>query len=608
MDKMDRIGDLFEVTPYDGCGKCLVAVLRLSRVSDATSSPQRQAKQIKAEVKAVGGHIIGVADDMEVSGAINPLDRPKFGPWLRDEMGPYSGVAAASVDRIGRNLSDVLNTGYMMRDTGKLLITYRHGVWNLNDTTEENQFTMEAWSAQMELRAIQKRNRDDTERARASYEKKGRVAYGYRIVRPNPKAKIDHIELDPHSARIRRGIAARLLADDTGQVTPHTEGVRLTRAGELSPKDYERVQYGREPMGHRWRGSAVRELLVSEAALGYLMHNGRPVTREVIDPQSGKKRLEKVRVAPPLWDAGTRAALLIKLAPKQAQTRAPKADGRMMTGRVMCGNCEQRFYLSGRTSTGWRWGCTGRVSGLAQSAHCKPAPSIGVAALDVMVSEYFLENFGDTPQYRHVFDSGTGHAARRAELESDLTRLREDRKAGVYDRPADAEWYRDEYRRLNDDLDALNGEPEREPGMVWVPTGKTVGDLWRQATTETERRELLTSYHVKAVVYPRGSDQRVWIHSLDPAAEAEARRASWEQAQQEQDAAFFARLQAEEEPEPDWDELDEMEQAEQHAPAAEAQAAAEAGADWLSLDDLTELAAQTSEQTDDEPDYTPEYA
>jgi hypothetical protein len=110
MDKMDRVGDLFEITPYDGCGKCLVAMLRLSRVSDATSSPQRQAKQINAETKAVGGHIIGVADDMEVSGAVNPLNRPKFGPWLRDEMGPYSGIVAASVDRIGRNLVDVLNT------------------------------------------------------------------------------------------------------------------------------------------------------------------------------------------------------------------------------------------------------------------------------------------------------------------------------------------------------------------------------------------------------------------------------------------------------------------------------------------------------------------
>jgi hypothetical protein len=33
-------------TDYDGCGRCLVGVRRLSRKTDATSSPQRQADQI----------------------------------------------------------------------------------------------------------------------------------------------------------------------------------------------------------------------------------------------------------------------------------------------------------------------------------------------------------------------------------------------------------------------------------------------------------------------------------------------------------------------------------------------------------------------------------
>ncbi|MEU0692162.1 hypothetical protein ABZ350_35405, partial [Streptomyces uncialis] len=49
----------------------------------------------------------------------------------------------------------------MMRDTGKLLLTYGHdGPWDLDDPNDENRFTMEAWGAQMELRAIQRRNRD----------------------------------------------------------------------------------------------------------------------------------------------------------------------------------------------------------------------------------------------------------------------------------------------------------------------------------------------------------------------------------------------------------------------------------------------------------------
>ncbi|MEX2974421.1 recombinase family protein [Streptomyces sp. C184] len=77
------------------------------------------------------GHIIGWADDWEVSGATDPVTRPKLGPWLRD-AGPYDGLVAAAVDRLGRNVVDCLNIGYKMRDEGKLLVTYGHeGPWDL---------------------------------------------------------------------------------------------------------------------------------------------------------------------------------------------------------------------------------------------------------------------------------------------------------------------------------------------------------------------------------------------------------------------------------------------------------------------------------------------
>jgi hypothetical protein len=59
--------------PCDGCGKCLLGVRRLSRMKLATSSPERQCDDILTAVGAVGGHIIGWADDWEVSGATHPL-------------------------------------------------------------------------------------------------------------------------------------------------------------------------------------------------------------------------------------------------------------------------------------------------------------------------------------------------------------------------------------------------------------------------------------------------------------------------------------------------------------------------------------------------------
>ncbi len=108
--------------PYDGCGKCLLGVRRLSRMKLATSSPERQREDFLTAAGAVGGHIIGWADDWEVSGATDPMTRPQVGPWLRDERGPHDGLVAAAVDRLGRKVVDCLNTGYKMRDEGKLLV------------------------------------------------------------------------------------------------------------------------------------------------------------------------------------------------------------------------------------------------------------------------------------------------------------------------------------------------------------------------------------------------------------------------------------------------------------------------------------------------------
>lgn len=189
--------------PCDGCGKCLLGVRRLSRVKLATSSPERQRENVLAAAASVGAHIIGWADDWEVSGGTDPVTRPSLGPWLRDEKGPYDGLVAAAVDRLGRNVVDCLNTGYKMRDEKKMLVTYGHdGAWNLDDSADENRFTMEAWGAQMELRAIQRRNRDATVKTRAAGRPKGKPSYGFQYVRKVMGGKIDQVELHPHASEV----------------------------------------------------------------------------------------------------------------------------------------------------------------------------------------------------------------------------------------------------------------------------------------------------------------------------------------------------------------------------------------------------------------------
>src|SRR5450756_2692120 len=143
------------VTPFDGCGRCLVGVIRLSRTTDKTSSPQKQVNHILTAAAAVGAHVIAWAVDLEVSGATDPLTRPGLGPWLRGEAGDYDGVAAYDVARVGRNVRDVLNTQQLLTDQARLIVTADHnGIWDFSDPNQENEWIMKAWGSQMELRPV----------------------------------------------------------------------------------------------------------------------------------------------------------------------------------------------------------------------------------------------------------------------------------------------------------------------------------------------------------------------------------------------------------------------------------------------------------------------
>jgi site-specific DNA recombinase len=498
-------------TEYDGCGRCLVATRRLSRMADDTSSPARQANQDIKAAADVGGHIIAWADDWEVSGATDPLTRKGLGPWLRGEMGPYDGLVGPSVDRIGRNVRDALNTQVLLTSQGRMVVTADHvGVWDFTDPNQENEWLFKALGSQLELRAIQKRNRDETIRAREAGDPKQRPSYGYMFVRLVPTGKVDHVEIDPVASEVIRDVAERILAADDGdpKITCATEAARLTREGIPSPSDRRAQLYGRRLSGSPWTAKTVKHILCSEAALGYLMHDGRPVIGS-----DGKP----ARIAEPLWDRVTHNALVAKTAPRRAGSRAPKGV-RLLSGIAFCGNCGTRLYLTGRRGgdgayTG-AYGCTARVRGIQSSANCKPAPTIGVADLDGQVGEWFLARYGAGEVMRKVYDPGTGHAAEIAELEAARTRMRGDRQAGLYDDPAGTEWFRTEYQRIGGEITALKALPERQPGMRLVPAGRTIGQEWENAD-DARRREMLSEFDVRVVLHPLGHEPRVAFTGME---------------------------------------------------------------------------------------------
>ncbi|MEW1654783.1 recombinase family protein [Streptomyces sp. NPDC093707] len=486
--------------PYDGCGKCLLGVRRLSRVKAATSSPERQWEDVLAAAASVGAHIIGWADDWEVSGATDPMTRPKLGPWLRDERGSYDGLVAAAVDRLGRNVVDCLNTGYKMRDEGKLLVTYGHdGPWDLGDPTDENRFTMEAWGAQMELRAIQRRNRNATVKMRAAGRPKGKPSYGFQYIRVVMGGKVDRVQLHPHASTVIREVARRILADPWHHTTS-SEAARLNRAGELAPADHLAVMYGKQPQGLPWHPTSLRNILLSEATLGYLMHKGKPV----IDREGNS-----VRLCEGLWDRTTHEALKKALTPRNTPFKGRHSfRDYLLTEVALCGQCHNRLYTQTSADAPPRYACTARNKGWPSARNCRPAPLIRAHLLDEYVEEWFLQRFGGGTIFETVYDPGNGVDERIAEVRATRERLRADREAGLYDAADDAAWFRERYAALGGELSALEAEPRRPAGMVQRPTGETVADRWFNASDIQARKQMLMDFGVRVTLFPHGAPVR----------------------------------------------------------------------------------------------------
>lgn len=497
-------------TPYDGCGRCLVGVRRLSRKNEATQSPEKQRDQVLAIVKANDAHVIAWADDWEVSGAMDPLKRPKLGPWLTDKMGPYDGIAGAAVDRIGRNVRDVLNTAYTIHERGQILLTADHvGVWDLDDENQETDLLVKALGAQMEHRATRRRSNDSKNSARSRGRVSAKPSYGYEYFRANPKATVTEIRLRPKPTREIRKVAQRILSDQTGIITPNFEFKRLNRSGVLSPSDELALIYGREPKGTPWSENSLRRILLSKAALGYLIHDGEPVLDENGRP---------IKIAPELWDYATHSSLVEKLTPKKQKSIQPVGranQGKALnSGHTFCGVCKYKVRASAQAG----YQCTARHRGLAP--YCKPSPSMKISMLDEEITKRFLAEYGHGQVMEKIYDPGTNYAAQIAELQASRARLRQDRQGGMYQDEDDYQWYVTEYSRMGEEIKDLKKLPERPAGVRVIPTGETVAEQWERADNIPDRQEILSEFGVRVELYPRGTNRLV-MTAVDPYASLE---------------------------------------------------------------------------------------
>jgi Ankyrin repeats (many copies) len=90
-------------TDYDGCGRCLVGVRRLSRKTDKTSSPQRQGDQI---LQATAGE---------------PKQRPSYG-FMFVRLAPMARIDHVALDPVGAEVIREVARRILADETGKITV------------------------------------------------------------------------------------------------------------------------------------------------------------------------------------------------------------------------------------------------------------------------------------------------------------------------------------------------------------------------------------------------------------------------------------------------------------------------------------------------------
>lgn len=91
-----------------GQAKRALVVTRLSRVTDATTSPERQRETCLELCGQRGYEVVGTAEDLDVSaGKTTPFDRPQLGDWLTNRHHEFDVLVVFRMDRIVRRLLDL---------------------------------------------------------------------------------------------------------------------------------------------------------------------------------------------------------------------------------------------------------------------------------------------------------------------------------------------------------------------------------------------------------------------------------------------------------------------------------------------------------------------
>ncbi len=410
-------------------GQRLIGAVRLSHLTDETTSPERQREQITLTAKARGDTLIDIAEDLDTSGAVSAWNRD-LAPWLTepDKIEAWDSVIVAKLDRLTRSLLDFQRLLEWCKANNKGIVSVTEG-FDLSTPYGRMMANTLIMYAEFERERMSERRAEAFRLLKTrGWWNGGSYPYGWQ-----PMKVKDHWELEPNEAQV--AVIERMAQD----ILDGKSANQICK--ELVAKNVPSQR------GGKWQPTTMLNILRDEAA------------RELL-PDG-------------MW-ARVQVALEATSSPKINK----RHDAALLLGVAFCTECGTG--LRANRGTGYR----GNYYRCYDP--CK-ARRVWMEGLEAAVDDAIMAYDWVPIMAKRVISAGSRKAERIADIKRSQAKLNEE---WLNDTISQGE-YDSRMATLKSELVRVKNEPETKPVIRREPTGQTVGEVWPTMDKQEKRRFLI---------------------------------------------------------------------------------------------------------------------
>ncbi|MDO0938665.1 recombinase family protein [Streptomyces sp. DG2A-72] len=485
-------------------GSPTLLVRRLSRTNEASSSLERQEEDLTHAVANMAVTVVGNVEDPDVSGAVDPADRPKLGPWMRSPLWEsWKVIMVTDLDRLTRDQHAWELFAERCHQGGKEIICLNDPALDIHTPTGRMIAYVRATVAMEYRQALVKKRTNQ----RAYYRQEdlwpgGSWPFGYRAEAFIRDGKTRYrLAPDPITAPLVRE-AYRRIAEEGWSMRMLAADWELR--GIATSRDHQLIASGRVPeRRRRWAGTALTKFLRSPALKGIAMHGGKPLLRDGLP----------VRWAEPLLSDEEFDRLQGALDVLTRRHPGGRGDVSPINGVLYCGCGRKLHEAPRRRDTGRR--SHFRCGSVSSGMECPFKAYWPREETLAMVEKVFLGKLGAEEVQQRRYIPGSDNRQRLAELETAINHLAQSVAQTSSAAVRAALVATMEQYAAN--AEELRKEPVIPPHWEEVGTGKTFSEHWAALDGWTERGPFLRQLGMRIYLlgHPKGYHEAFVITPRD---------------------------------------------------------------------------------------------